>query len=155
MEISSTKNGKIRFWIKALKMNLLGKLSSCPGFQEMVVRIPYSHPNLPLIILQKKTIKVKPLPVIPPHLHQIQNFNTIIQSSRANTISQSSKCPSTSTSTTFPWKHSLQLRQWHRYKQRLAHLFILASRCHGTLKRARPISLKSLLQSMRMSSLGI
>ena len=73
-EISSTKDGKIRFRIKALKTNLLGKLSlvgsgfqrlrptstnkkgmdrririSCPGFQEMAVRIPYFHPNASLI----------------------------------------------------------------------------------------------------------
>ena len=76
-EISSTKDGKIHLRIKALKTNLLGKLFlveagfqrpmatstdkkgmdrrfriSCPGFQEMAVRSPYSHPNLPLIILR-------------------------------------------------------------------------------------------------------
>ena len=73
-EISSTKDGKILFQIKALKTNLLGKLSlvesgfqiprptstdkrgmdrrsriSCPGFQEMAVRIPYSHSNASLV----------------------------------------------------------------------------------------------------------
>ena len=69
METSSTRDGKIRFRVKVLKTNLLGKVSlvesgfqipsptsthkegmdrririSCPGFQEMAVRIPYSHP---------------------------------------------------------------------------------------------------------------
>ena len=76
MEISSTKDGKIRLRIKALKTNLLGKVSlvesgfqrpsptstdkkemdrririSCPGFQEMAVRITYSHPNASFIPL--------------------------------------------------------------------------------------------------------
>ena len=81
--ISSTKDGKIHFRTPALITKLLGKVSlvewdcqrptlksttvqgmdrrfriSCPGFQEMAVRIPYSHSNasfIPFLNYVRKT----------------------------------------------------------------------------------------------------
>ena len=181
-EISSTKDSKILFQIKALKTNLLGKLSLVEsGFQiprptskdregwtgisifhalafrrrRFIFHIILMHHWLVANYSSKKNHKGRTTSCDPTTFASVTElqYDRLLKWSKGDFTKI--QVPEYKHFNNIPVEKQPQLWQRRRWKQRLALPFILASRCHRTLNWARHISLTSLLQSIKMSSLGI